>query len=87
MSELLFQVLLAVVKSVIIIGFLLTGFAYMTPSYDVPAPYTDMFGHYDLVSRVYSLTGFIAETGGLRQTKAQPDREWTPDSLAGSGIR
>ena len=25
------------------------GFAYMAPSYDLPAPYTDMFGHYDLV--------------------------------------
>jgi len=63
------------------------GFAYMTPSYDVPAPYTDMFSHYDLVSRQYSLTGFIAETGGLRHTKPLPDREWTADSLAGAGIR
>ena len=42
----------------------------MAPSYDLPAPYTDMFGHYDLVSRIYSLTGFIAETGGLRHTQA-----------------
>jgi len=64
-----------------------TGFAYMAPSYDLPAPYTDMFGHYDLVSRVYSVTGFTAETGGLRHTKALPDREWTADALAGSGIR
>ena len=64
-----------------------TGFAYMAPSYDLPAPYTDMFGHYDLVSRVYSLTGFIAETGGLRHTKPLGDREWTADSLAGAGIR
>ncbi|MFO1270391.1 MAG: DUF1329 domain-containing protein [Rubrivivax sp.] len=64
-----------------------TGFAYTAPSYDVPAPYTDMFGHYDLVSRVYSLTGFIAETGGLRQTKALPEREWTADALAGAGVR
>ena len=64
-----------------------TGFAYMAPSYDLPAPYTDMFGHYDLVSRVYSLTGFIAETGGLRHTKPLGDREWTADSLAGSGVR
>lgn len=63
------------------------GFAYMAPSYDLPAPYTDMFGHYDLVSRVYSLTGFIAETGGLRHTKPLPGREWTPDALAGAGIR
>jgi len=64
-----------------------TGFAYNAPSYDLPAPYTDMFGHYDLVSRVYSLTGFIAETGGLRHTKPLGEREWTADSLAGAGIR
>jgi Protein of unknown function (DUF1329) len=63
------------------------GFAYMAPSYDVPAPYTDMFGHYDLVARIYSLTGFIAETGGLRHGKPLPDREWTSDALAGSGVR
>jgi hypothetical protein len=63
------------------------GFAYMAPSYDLPAPYTDMFGHYDFVSRVYSLTGYIAETGGLRHTKPLSDREWTADSLAGAGIR
>jgi len=64
-----------------------TGFAYMTPSYEVPAPYTDMFGHYDLNSRVYSVTGFIAETGGMRQVKAAAEREWTADALAGAGIR
>ena len=58
----------------------------MAPSYDLPAPYTDMFGHYDLVSRVYSLTGFIAETG-LAAHQAQGEREWTADSLAGAGIR
>ena len=63
------------------------GFAYMAPSYDLPAPYTDMFGHYDFVSRVYSLTGFIAETGGVRFTKPQSDREWTADALAGAGVR
>lgn len=63
------------------------GFAYMAPSYDLPAPYTDMFGFYDLVSRQYSLTGFIAETGGLKHTKPQPEREWTADSLAGAGVR
>jgi hypothetical protein len=63
------------------------GFAYMAPSYDLPAPYSDMFGHYDLVSRVYSLTGFIAETGGLKHTRPLPEREWSADALAGAGIR
>jgi hypothetical protein len=46
-----------------------------------------MFSNHDLVARVYSLTGFIAETGGMRHTKGLPDREWTADSLAGAGIR
>ncbi len=64
-----------------------TGFAFMAPSYDLPAPYTDMFGHYDLVSRIYSLTGFIAETGGVRHIKPLGEREWTADSLAGAGVR
>jgi Protein of unknown function (DUF1329) len=63
------------------------GLAYMAPSYDLPAPYTDMFSHYDLVARLYSVTGFIAETGGLRHTKPLADREWTADSLAGAGVR
>jgi hypothetical protein len=39
------------------------------------------------VSSVYSLTGFIAETGGMRQAKPLTDREWTADALAGAGIR
>jgi hypothetical protein len=63
------------------------GFAYMAPSYDLPAPYTDMFSHYDLVARIYSVTGYIAETGGLRHTKPLAEREWTADALAGAGIR
>ena len=46
-----------------------------------------MFGHYDLAARLYSLTGYIAETGGVRQAKPLADREWSPDSLAGAGIR
>jgi hypothetical protein len=63
------------------------GFAYNAPSYDLPAPYTDMFSHYDLVARVYHLTGFIAETGGLKHMKPMADREWSADALAGAGVR
>ena len=63
------------------------GFAYMAPSYDLPAPYTDMFSTYDLIGRTYSLTGFIAETGGLKHVKPIADREWTADALAGAGVR
>jgi hypothetical protein len=63
------------------------GFAYMAPSYDLPAPYTDMFTHYDPRAGIYSLTGFIAETGGMRQTGSGSERNWSPDALAGAGIR
>ena len=48
------------------------GFAYIAPSYDLPTPYTDMFGHYDLVAGSYSLTGYSAETDGMRQIKPLP---------------
>ncbi len=63
------------------------GFAYMAPSYDVPAPYADTFGHYDLGSGNYSLLGYVAETGGMRPVTVKSDREWSVDSLAGAGIR
>jgi hypothetical protein len=63
------------------------GFAYMAPSYDLPAPYTDMFTTYDLIARSYAITGFIAETGGLKHVKPMADREWTADALAGAGVR
>lgn len=63
------------------------GFALMAPSYDTPAPYTDNFCFYDFVARAYSLTGFIAETGGTRAMKPLPEREWSAESLAGAGVR
>jgi hypothetical protein len=63
------------------------GFAYNAPSYEVPAPYTDTYSDYDLATGAYSMSGFIAETGGQRQVKALPDRDWTADSLAGAGVR
>ena len=63
------------------------GFAYQTPSYDSPAPWADMHGLYDLIAGSYSLSGYTAETGGVRQGKPAPERDWSPDALAGAGIR
>jgi len=63
------------------------GFAYQAPSYETPAPWADMHGLYDLTAGSYSLSGYTAETGGLRPGKPATDREWSPDALAGSGIR
>jgi hypothetical protein len=36
---------------------------------------------------VYSLAGYVAETGGVQFVKPLSDREWTADSLAGAGVR
>ena len=63
------------------------GFAYQTPSYDSPAPWADMHGLYDLIAGSYSLSGYTAETGGVRQGKPAPEREWSAEALAGAGIR
>jgi hypothetical protein len=63
------------------------GFQYVTPSYDVPAPYSDTQGHYDLVAGLYVLNGWTAETGGVRYVAPYSEREWSPDALAGAGIR
>jgi hypothetical protein len=63
------------------------GFAYITPSYDVPAPFADLQGHYDLVSGIYTINGYTATTGGVRYTDPLPEKEWSPESLAGSGVR
>ena len=63
------------------------GFSYIAPSYDLPAPLADLHGIYDLVAGSYSLTGYNAETGGVRYTKPMSERDWSAESLAGSGIR
>lgn len=64
------------------------SFAYVTPSYDVPAPYADVQGGYDLISDIYFLNAWPAENaGGFRYTAKMPDKDWSPEALAGSGIR
>jgi hypothetical protein len=63
------------------------GFAYQTPRYDLPAPNATVFGHYDLVSGIYTLVGWAAQTGGLKFTAPLSDKEWTADAIAGNGLR
>lgn len=63
-------------------------FDYLTPSYDVPAPYADTFVSYDFIAGMYSLSLHPAEVGGVKYSDSLfPDKEWTSNSLAGSGIR
>lgn len=63
------------------------GFAYITPSYEVPAPFADLYVHYDLIGSNYAVNGYTAETGGVRYVEMWPEKEFTPDRLSSSGIR
>ncbi|PKO31300.1 MAG: DUF1329 domain-containing protein [Betaproteobacteria bacterium HGW-Betaproteobacteria-7] len=63
-------------------------FAYMTPSYDVAAQFSANFVSYDFIAGMYSLSVHPGESGGVKYSSTLfPDKEWTPDSMAGSGIR
>ncbi|MES3021555.1 MAG: DUF1329 domain-containing protein [Pseudomonadota bacterium] len=64
-----------------------SGFAYIAPSYELPAPFADMNGHYDLAAGIYGLNFYTAASGGVRYTPPLPEKEFTPESLAGSGVR
>lgn len=63
------------------------GFAYQAPSYEVPAPMAEAHGFYDLDAGAYEMTFWTAEDGGVRYIDPLPAREWSPQSLSGSGIR
>lgn len=64
-----------------------TGFAYQTPRYDLPAPNASVFGHYDLISGIYTLVGWAAQTGGVKFVEPLGDKDWTADAIAGNGLR
>jgi hypothetical protein len=64
-----------------------SSFAFVTPSYEVPAPLAVLYDIYDFRSGAYSLVGHAPQAGGVRHGKPRPDREWTSGSLLGSGLR
>jgi hypothetical protein len=67
--------------------FFRSSFAAMTFSYDVQALYNDAIFSYDLIAGSYNLQIHLGDGGYLHYTAPLSDREWSPDSLAGSGIR
>lgn len=64
-----------------------SGFMYFVQNYEAPAPYAMTYGIYDFNSGIYTLDVNVAETGGVKFRSPPPDREWTADALAGSGVR
>ncbi len=63
------------------------GVTLMAPSYDLPSPFADPFLHYDLATGVYALNGWPSAGGWLRHGECRGENEWSPDALAGAGIR
>ena len=63
------------------------SFAFISPSWDVQAsnPTTHMI--YDLVGGTYNIAGVYGPYGGLKYIPKLSKAQWSPESLAGAGIR
>jgi hypothetical protein len=63
------------------------SFAHMSPSYDARTPNAETQAFYDLTSGVYNVSFFMGPYGGVQYTDPLPANQWSPDALAGAGIR
>lgn len=63
------------------------SFAHMSPSYDANTPNAETQVFYDLTSGVYNVSFLMGPYDGVRYTNPLPPNEWSPDALAGAGIR
>ncbi len=63
------------------------GFSYLTQSYDVPAPSNIASGHYDLLGGTYYVNTWPGAAGMKVFDSLQPELSWTPENLAGKGVR
>ena len=65
-----------------------SSFAYQSFSYDVKAPFADTFAIYDFNSGAYNITGLFGPYRGLKyMTETPKDVFWSPEALAGAGLR
>ena len=63
------------------------AFAHMAYSYDAQAPNSDNHMFYDFVSGSYNITGIYGPHGGVKYIEPLSKVQWSPESLAGTGIR
>lgn len=63
------------------------GFNYTTQSYDAMTFSSYTGGHYDLIAGSYYINFWPGSSGLRIAAEHQPDNFWSPDALAGSGIR
>ncbi len=63
------------------------SFAHMAPSYDAKTPNAETQVFYDLTSGVYNVSFLMGPYEGVTYTDPLPANQWSPDALAGAGIR
>jgi Protein of unknown function (DUF1329) len=59
----------------------------MTFNYDVSAVNNENYTFYDFISGAYSLVGGVGNYDGLRFIEPLPEIQWSPEALAGAGVR
>jgi Protein of unknown function (DUF1329) len=64
-----------------------SGLSFMTYMYDVQATNTDLHMFYNFTTGAYSLTGMNGMYYGTKYVDMAPEIQWSPETLAGSGIR
>jgi hypothetical protein len=63
------------------------SFAFLSQSYDKTVPDSTPFMIYDLVGGSYNINGVVGPYGGIHYIDALSKAQWSPESLAGAGIR
>jgi len=64
-----------------------SGFDFMTFNYDVQSTNTDCQGFYNFINGAYNITGLSGAYYGTRFIEPLPATQWSPEALAGAGIR
>ena len=63
-----------------------SSYAHPIMAYEQPAPFTDIQSFHDFIAGGFTLSGWVGPYF-LLYDAALPEREWTPDFMAASGIR
>ncbi|WP_433741030.1 DUF1329 domain-containing protein [Pseudomonas putida] len=63
------------------------SFAFLSQSYDKQVPDSTPFMIYDLVGGAYNINGVVGPYGGIHYINSLSNAQWSPESLAGAGIR
>ncbi|SDI13982.1 DUF1329 domain-containing protein [Pseudomonas panipatensis] len=63
------------------------SFAFLSQSYDKQIPDATPFMIYDLMAGTYNINGVVGPYGGIRYIEPLAKTQWSPEALAGAGIR